>query len=175
MRLIVLTLSMMLLAPGSSRAQVGFDRPGGDYFSFSVRNGDPAACALRCEHEARCRAWAFSYPTADDTAACWLKGQVPARIEQPGSVSGVRGAGIIAPKRGAVEFSIDRAGGDYKAVDLPSDPTGLTCKAACEADSHCRAWTYVRPGYGGPDARCFLKDKVKPPHHKPCCISGVVR
>ena len=100
---------------------------------------------------------------------------MPTRIEEPSSVSGVRGAGVVAPKRGPVEFSIDRGGGDYKNVDLAPDPTGLSCKAACEADNRCRAWTYVRPGYGGSSARCYLKDKVKTPHHKPCCISGVVR
>ncbi len=174
MRLIALTLLLMTLGCAPALAQVGFDRPGGDYSSFPVRAGDPAACALRCEHEARCRAWAFSYPSADTGAICWLKTQVPARIEEPGSVSGVRGAGVIAPKRGA-EFAIDRGGGDYKSVELAPDPTGLSCKAACEADNRCRAWTYLRPGYGGSEARCFLKDKVKPPHHKPCCISGVVR
>ncbi len=175
MRVTVLTLFFLTLASASSPAQVGFDRPGGDYLSFPVRTGDPAICALRCEHEARCRAWAFSYPTSASAAACWLKAQVPARIEEPGSVSGVRGAGVIAPKRAGVEFAIDRGGGDYKTIELPPDPTGLTCKAACDADSRCRAWTYLRPGYGGPAARCFLKDKVKPPRHKPCCISGVVR
>ena len=31
------------------------------------------------------------------------------------------------------------------------------------------------PAYGGPAARCYLKDKITRPHHKPCCISGVVR
>ena len=41
--------------------------------------------------------------------------------------------------------------------------------------TRCRAWTYLRPGYGGPAARCFLKDRVKPPRRRPCCISGVVR
>jgi hypothetical protein len=39
----------------------------------------------------------------------------------------------------------------------------------------CRAWTYRRPGYGTAAARCYLKDAIKPPHRKPCCISGVVR
>ena len=179
MRRIGLTFFLLVLAVAwsisPSRAQVGFDRPGGDYSSFPVRNGDPMACALRCEREARCRAWSFGYPTGDSAAVCWLKAQVPTRIEESDSVSGVRGAGVVAPKRGSVEFSIDRGGGDYKSVDIASDPTGLSCKAACDADNKCRAWTYVRPGYGGAAARCYLKDKVKPPHHKPCCISGVVR
>jgi hypothetical protein len=179
MRFIVLASFSLVLTIASSMApswgQVGFDRPGGDYFNFPVRSGDPNVCSLRCEREARCRAWAFSYPIGDGAATCWLKSQVPARIEEPGSVSGVRGAGVIAPRRGPVEFAIDRIGGDYKSFDLTPDPSGLSCKADCEADNHCRAWTYLRPGYAGAAARCYLKDKVKPPRHKPCCISGVVR
>lgn len=175
MRFIVLaSLSLMLVAT-PSWAQVGFDRPGGDYFNFTVRTGDPVVCSLRCEREARCRAWAFSYPAGEGGAVCWLKSHVPARVEAPGSVSGVRGAGVIAPRHGPVEFATDRIGGDYKTFELTPDPSGLSCKAECEGDKRCRAWTYLRPGYAGPAARCFLKEKVKPPRHKPCCISGVVR
>ena len=40
-------LLVLLPAPTELRAQTGFDRPGGDYTSFSVRGGDPAACAER--------------------------------------------------------------------------------------------------------------------------------
>jgi len=160
----------------SAQGQVGYDRPGGDYASFPMRSGDPAQCAARCERDARCRAWAFSYPlTESANAVCWLKSRVMPRVASTCCVSGVRGTGVIEPRTGPIEFSIDRNGGDYKNVELAPDPTGLSCKAACEADNHCRAWTYVRPGYGGSAAHCFLKDKVKPPHHKPCCVSGVVR
>src|ERR1700730_15469846 len=121
MRLIVLTTWLSLVAASSCWAQWGVDRPGEDYSSFPIRTGDPVACALRCEHEARGRAWSFSYPTSDSSAVCWLKGQVPARIEEPSSVSGVRGAGVIAPKRGPAEFAIDRAGGDYKTLEIAPD------------------------------------------------------
>jgi hypothetical protein len=55
------------------------------------------------------------------------------------------------------------------------DPAGEPCRAACTGDAKCRAWTYVRPGYGSAAARCFLKDKITRPRKKPCCISGVVR
>src|ERR1700746_3425064 len=99
MRFIVLaSFSLILAVAPPARAQVGFDRPSGDYFNFPVRNGDPNVCSLRCERDARCRAWAFSYPTGDGVATCWLKSQVPARIEEPSSVSGVRGASVIAPR-----------------------------------------------------------------------------
>ena len=78
---------------------------------------------------------------------------------------------------GAVEFGIDRFGGDYRSFDTPPDPSGAACKSACEGENRCRAWTYVRPGYLGPGsgARCYLKDRLRPPRRKPCCVSGVVR
>ena len=74
-----------------------------------------------------------------------------------------------------MEYSIDRLGGDYREAPVVADPDGKTCQMACEADGRCRAWTYVRPGYIGASARCFLKSQIKPPRRKPCCISGVVR
>ena len=50
------------IAPAS--AQSGYDRPGGDYATSPVTNGDPAVCATRCEHDKNCRSWSFSYPPA---------------------------------------------------------------------------------------------------------------
>ena len=159
-----------------ARAQSNFDRPGGDFANFPVPSGDPAVCAARCERDPRCRAWSFSYPrTAATTAMCWLKNRVTKRVEDTCCVSGVKGAGVVEHKGGPVEYSIDRTGGDYKNLDLAADPAGAPCEAACKADERCRAWTYVRPGYLGPSARCFLKEKLTAPRHKPCCLSGVVR
>ena len=169
-----LALSIVVNAT-SAHAQTGFDRRGGDYLNFQVKNSDPAECAARCERDARCRAWSFSYPRTEHAwSVCWLKNQVPARQEDVCCVSGVRGAAVIEPRKGPLEFSIDRVGGDYRYFEVPADPKGDACKAACEADNKCRAWTYVRPGYITPFPRCYLKDKLKPPHRKPCCISGVV-
>jgi hypothetical protein len=163
-------------ANAPAHAQVGYDRPGGDYFNFAVRGGDPAACAARCEREGRCRAWSFSYPgTAGPGAMCWLKHQVTPRREDACCVSGVKGAAVVEPKSGRIEFSIDRTGGDYRNMEVKPDPTGAVCEAACKGEDRCRAWTYVRPGYLGASARCFLKEKLTRPRHKPCCVSGVVR
>ncbi len=157
-------------------AQTGFDRRGGDYTSFQIRSGDPAVCAARCEREGRCRAWSFSYPRTENALAiCWLKNRVPPRVEDKCCMSGVRGAGVIEPRKEATEFSIDRLGGDYRNFETAADPAGAACKAACEGENRCRAWTYVRPGYIGAGARCYLKDRLTRPRSKPCCISGVVR
>ena len=164
------------LAGGGAQAQLNYDRRGGDYTNFTVRNGDPSVCAARCEREARCRAWSFSFPrTTFAPATCWLKSRVPPRNEDQCCISGVRGAGIVEPRVGAAEFSIDRFGGDYRHVEVQADPSGASCKNVCEGEARCRAYTYVRPGYLVPGARCYLKDRITRPRHKPCCISGVVR
>ena len=105
----------------------------------------------RCEQDARCHAWSFSYPrTENATAACWLKNRVPPRVEDKCCVTGVRGAGVVEPRKGPIEYSIDRLGGDYRNFDVPPELTGAACMAACAADNKCRAWTYVRPGYIAP-------------------------
>jgi hypothetical protein len=175
-RFIVLAALLALSVASPAQAQTGYDRRGGDYTTFQIRNGDPAICAARCERDARCRAWSFSYPRTENAlATCWLKNRVTARVEDKCCVSGVRGAGVIEPRRGPVEYSIDRFGSDYRNFETAPDPAGAACNAACVGDKRCRAWTYLRPGYGGPAARCYLKDKITRPHHKPCCISGVVR
>ena len=87
-----------------AQAQTNFDRPGGDYQSSPVPSGDPADCALVCERDRRCRAWSFNYPgDTAGSAVCWLKSSVPARVEDSCCVSGVRGAGVVEPRNGAVE------------------------------------------------------------------------
>jgi hypothetical protein len=106
---------------------------------------------------------------------CWLKREVMPRVQSTCCVSGVRGGGVVEPRPGETEFSFDRIGGDYRSFDLPPDQRGRACAAACQADPHCRAWTYRRLGYGTAAARCYLKDAIKPPRQRPCCISGVVR
>ena len=172
----VALLLIALAASGLARAQSGFDRRGRDYLTFPIRNGDPAVCASRCERDGRCRAWSFSYPrTAFALATCWLKNKVPPPVADKCCVTGVRGAGVIEPRRGPIEYSIDRTGGDYRNFDTATDAAGAGCMTACQGDNRCRAWTYVRPGYIGASARCYLKSKIARPRHKPCCISGVVR
>jgi hypothetical protein len=159
-----------------AKAQANFDRPGGDYQSLPMPSGDPAECALVCERDRRCRAWSFNYPNEISHAAlCWLKNSVPARIADDCCVSGVRGAGVVEPRNGAIETSIDRAGGDYRTFELKRGEHDEVCKAACVADNKCRAWTYARPGYVGREPHCFLKKEIKPPRRKPGFTSGVVR
>lgn len=169
-------ISGMVATSDVAQAQTRFDRPGSDYARLNIRSGDPAECALRCERDRRCRAWSFSYPISRrEGAVCALKNAVPDRIENTCCVSGIRGEGVVEPKTGPIEMSIDRAGGDYRHFDIKPDAGGESCMKACEDDKKCRAWTYTRPGYVSNNARCYLKSRITPPRRKPCCISGVVR
>ena len=93
---------------------------------------------------------AFPIRARPTTAAtCWLKNQVPPRIEDKCCVSGVRGAGVIEPRSGPIEYSIDRLRRRLPQFRHRRPTAGAACKAACEAENRCRAWTYVRPGYIG--------------------------
>jgi PAN domain len=166
----------VVAAAAPAQAQANFDRPGGDYLNSPIASGDPADCALVCERDRRCRAWSFNYPTdVTGGAVCWLKSNVPARTQDNCCVSGVRGAGVVEPRSGTEENSIDRFGGDYRNFELKRGEGDDDCKAACTADNKCRAWTYARPGYVGREAHCFLKKEIKPPRRRAGFISGVVR
>jgi hypothetical protein len=175
---VIALLAAAVFGAAPLHAQANFDRPGGDYQRLAVPSGDPAACALLCERDRRCRAWSFAYPAEGDgadNAACWLKNSVPPRVEAVNSVSGVRGAGVVERRDNAFETSIDRYGGDYRSFALAAGSAAEGCRSACEGDNRCRAWTYARPGYTGRSARCFLKSSVTPPRRRPGLVSGVVR
>jgi hypothetical protein len=70
------------------------------------------------------------------------------------------------------EMNIDRPGNDYRSLYLPR-PLHVLCKAACANDAKCKAYTYVKPGVQGRQARCYLKDKIPAAHASDCCVSGV--
>jgi hypothetical protein len=71
-----------------------------------------------------------------------------------------------------MERNVDRPGGDYRDFDLPRAEPGL-CQAACAKEGECKAWTYVKPGVQGDQARCWLKSEVPDPVENESCVSGV--
>jgi len=72
----------------------------------------------------------------------------------------------------ALENNIDRPGMDYSNFDL-SSPNPTLCEQACNSDPNCQAFTYVKPGVQGPNARCWLKNPVPAATPSDCCVSGV--
>ncbi len=71
-----------------------------------------------------------------------------------------------------LETNIDRPGSDYRSFWMVSqDP--LACQAVCNRDRRCAAFTFVRAGVQGPQARCYLKDPPPAPVGNNCCVSGL--
>jgi len=138
-----------------------------------VPNGDPAGLRRALRARGPLPGLSFSYPpAAGGPAMCWLKRDVVPRVEASCCVSGVRGAGVIEPRAGDIEYSIDRLGGDYRSFETTPDAKGKACADACQSENRCRAWTYRRPGYGVTVPHCYLKDTIKPPRHRPVLYFG---
>ena len=159
-----LVLAVLALA-GQAHAQSGYDRRGGDYLRFEIRSGDPAVCATRCERDARCHAWSLLISAHRKCNRSLL-------VEEQSAAA--RGSQMlrIGCSRRWCGSSRARAQSNIPSTALEAIiaiwtlrliPPARACKAACEADNKCRAWTYVRPGYIAPSARCYLKDKITRP------------
>ena len=71
-----------------------------------------------------------------------------------------------------MEDGVNRAGSDYRNFSLQR-PDPRLCREACARESRCKAYTYVKPGFQGPAARCWLKYVVPPPSREKACVSGV--
>jgi hypothetical protein len=74
--------------------------------------------------------------------------------------------------------NIDRPGSDYANFDIFPAPPFLSaeanCMERCRQDRQCLAWTFVKPGIQGPNARCWLKNAIPLARANNCCVSGVV-
>ena len=71
------------------------------------------------------------------------------------------GVRILAGVVGLAFMVIGR--GDYTGFDANTDHIE-DCETACEDDTKCAAWTYVKPGVQGPHARCYLKYMLRVRH-----------
>lgn len=78
-----------------------------------------------------------------------------------------------AQTAGGFEADTNRNGSDYASFDLPTANPQI-CSERCRGDAQCRAWTYVKPGVQGANARCYLKNPAPEPTRSTCCISGAV-
>lgn len=152
--------------------QAGVDRPGGDIDNFDLPTPDPALCQERCVGNAACRAWTYVAPntTQGPHPRCWLKGTVPPMALNGCCTSGLR-IGVPLPA-GALEGSHDRLGNDFANFEPPT-PDPRICRAECEANPACQAWTHLTANFPArPNGTCFLKNPAPPSTENFCCVSG---
>ncbi|MGV8057670.1 MAG: PAN domain-containing protein [Smithellaceae bacterium] len=116
---------------------------------------------------------AGSYTVIDSDKATWSQNSGSAGagfVEMRGIKTQ---APVVVPPLGpGMEVDIDRPGLDYRSFDLTAPDPNL-CQAACTNEATCKAFTYVRPGVQGPNARCWLKSSVPNQVKSTCCVSGV--
>ena len=60
---------------------------------------------------------------------------------------------------GPIQTDTNRPGHDFRNFS-PERPDPALCQQACLEDPRCRAFTYVKPGIQGRQARCWLKDQA---------------
>lgn len=86
--------------------------------------------------------------------------------------------GTVAAQPAQWTFDVDRWGSDIRSIELPGhvsatgDHNYLACQLACDRESACMAWTFVKT-QKGQSTRCWLKNRVPPATANECCISGV--
>jgi hypothetical protein len=72
----------------------------------------------------------------------------------------------------AMEYLTNRMGSNYQSLNLAQADPAL-CQSRCDEEAQCKAWTYVKPGFQGPKARCWLKHDVPLARPDACCVSAV--
>ena len=114
-------------------------------------------------------------PAKPAPAVPWT-GPGPVSPAPPLAVPGT-GQGVVTPPSAAetaVEWDTNRPGQDYRDF-LLSEPFPIHCRKACNEEAQCRAWTFVKPGLHGSQAKCWLKTSAPPKKQDTCCVSGIKR
>jgi hypothetical protein len=81
-------------------------------------------------------------------------------------------SGVAIAQSTTTEYGTDRPGLDRYNFDM-AQPEPRDCQSVCLIDQTCRAWTFVRPGVQGAQARCWLKSAAPAAQNNFCCVSGV--
>lgn len=79
---------------------------------------------------------------------------------------------FAAATRNWTEWNTDRPGKNINNFLTDADPA--ICRARCERNRACKAWTYVKPGIQHRTrAKCWLKSSAPAARESGCCNSGV--
>jgi hypothetical protein len=173
---------------GVTGVRAGVELEGGTYRYFG--NATIEACQAACRADNQCTAWDYARPGIfSSEARCFLKNKPSMEVASPCCVAGFEqhaaaaptdpatpapAPAAAAPAGGGPFANTNLIGSDYRNFVLGSD-NWSPCQSACRADSQCLAWTAVHPGVQGPNAHCWLKNKIPKPTANQCCTSGVER
>jgi len=80
---------------------------------------------------------------------------------------------VLIPLPPVIRQGVNFPGMDIAGSDTPNDG-GTICLQSCQANTQCRAFSWVRPGMQGPNAKCWLKGGVPVGQPDPNVNSGIV-
>lgn len=84
---------------------------------------------------------------------------------------------VEAPAPAAVTFKIEmnvnRQAGDYRDYEMAAGADYKLCEKACEGETQCKAYTFVKAGPRGAVPHCWLKKSVPMAYSDDQCITGV--
>ena len=82
---------------------------------------------------------------------------------------------VAAPQGPAfrIEKGVNRQASDYRDFALVRGDDYTLCQKACEAETKCAAFTYVKAGPRGAVPHCWLKNTVPEAYADDQCITGV--
>ncbi len=120
-----------------------YDRPGGDYRSFSMRDASSAVCAQSCQNDNRCLAYTYVPQTGSSPAACWLKDSKPDKRINYGMVSGTKPG--YSQRRDAMsgKSSTRLTGTIYERHEMASNEP-KACRAICGSVATCEGWAFFK-------------------------------
>jgi hypothetical protein len=160
---------LVLLSPGSAEAgcPAGWDLTPAGYCS-SPECGTPMRCDGPCDYCAGKRGGPFPGEAVPPCNTCWAQNVCTCCVRKLSCWD------KLPPGTGTelYERNFDRPGQDYKSFDIDSHAV-YECESACNVDAKCKAWTYVKAGVQGANARCWLKTGVPELKSNLCCVSGL--
>lgn len=166
--------------PYSGQVELLVDRPGMDYRVFTLPEARPELCREACLKDGNnCKSFTYVRPGRKNAEPlCHLKYGVPAPVHEPEHDSGVN-TGVPSKMYTAVgttlELGINRQGEDYYSFEQ-QEARPEVCREACFDDApNCKAFTYVRPGLQGTQARCYLKSGFSTPTFNAGTVSGTTQ
>lgn len=130
-------------SPADSYDVMGFDYA-------TLKNVSQAECERACQDDLSCKATTYNRKAR----FCFLKNDAKILVRNVDAVANVQTnlADSLIYSTFVVRSGRDMVGGDYSRI---RNTNFIACYAACETDSRCRAFAYVRG-----KNECWLKDQI---------------
>lgn len=81
---------------------------------------------------------------------------------------------VVIPVPVAIRQGVNLPGMDIGGSGDTANDGGRLCQQICQANAQCRAFSWVRPGVQGPNAKCWLKGGLPVAQPDPNVNSGIV-